>query len=147
MNFHCFVGFWFFFQFWNPVLGDPQQTETFWRYFCSCQTLCCPHLVHKFPHCSEIMTKHHLFICPFAFSHCYSTKLHIRGCKYYNSLPNPKCFQRSSSFWREKAELLSPLVSSTCACCSTVSWVFHIPSSEKEYHFIFVSWNFKISDK
>lgn len=55
MVFHCFVGFWFFFSFGILCWESLSRRKPFEGIYFSCQTLCCPYLVHKFPFHSEIM--------------------------------------------------------------------------------------------
>lgn len=133
MIFHCFSGFWVF-SVLESCVGRPSADGNLSKVFIVHVRLCAVHILSTN---SLIVVKlwytHCLFKCPFAFSYCYTTKHHITGCKYCNSSPNPKRFQRSCSFWREKAELLPPLVSpSVLAEALSMSWVFHVPSVRRK---------------
>lgn len=117
----CFLGF---FSFGILCWETLSRRKPFEGIYCSCQTLCCPHLVHKFPYCSDTVFSN--VPLPSLTVTAQSSTLEDVNIAIPHQI---LCFQRSCSFWREKAELLPPLVSqSVLAEALSMSWVFHVPS-------------------
>lgn len=114
---------------------------------CSCPTLCCPNLSHKFPYCREIMIQTAL---SFQMSLCLLLLLQHKshGMWKLESLKKPSVFPKKLIFLKGKGIASYPTcIISLCLLKHSVTELgFPLIFSEEEYHFISDSCHFKIRE-